>query len=156
MPKGTLLGVRAGAFTASGQAGDWWGVSGRGLWKGIFMCFNGLCHNPLHDTSGFNKVLLNRQPGQLPCWKYGLACTSVPIPEAKQYRENYGRRPISRQWRAYRKAKQRSGPDDQLKWHSRGTLVGQVSRRECSQRWEKELNVYRQVEWSFRLLKVGH
>lgn len=52
-------------------------VSGRGLWKGNFMCFNGLCRNPLHDTSGFNKVLLNRQPG--PSYHVGNVGTGLHI-----------------------------------------------------------------------------
>ena len=77
MPKGTLLGVRAGSLHSFRAGQGLVSVSGRGLWKGIFMCFNGLCHNPLHDTSGFNKVLLNRQPG--PSYHVGNIRTGLHI-----------------------------------------------------------------------------
>ena len=72
MPKGTPLRVKSSESSQlQGRPGTGERVSGRGPVEGlepdpeiIFICVsNGLCHNPLHYTQVFSKVLLNRQPG---------------------------------------------------------------------------------------------
>lgn len=101
-----------------GRPGTGERASGRGPVEGlepdpeiIFMCVsNCLCHNPLHYTQVFSKVLLNRQPGpsfyvgKFRDWP-GHLCPYLKQSSIERNTAASGRRPISRQ---------REGPPEKL------------------------------------------